>query len=81
MAKALLGHVGRGSDLHLLSELRRLRDRVRLQEQEIARLRVANRALADDLAVDDDDRLSLSVLDTVSVSSGETVDDREPALT
>jgi hypothetical protein len=80
MAKALLGHVGRGSDLHLLSELRRLRDRVRLQEQEIARLRVANRALADGLAVDDD-RMSLSVLDTVSVSSGETVDDREPALT
>jgi hypothetical protein len=80
MAKALLGHVGRGSDLHLLSELRRLRDRVRLQEQEIARLRVANRALADGLAADDD-RMSLSVLDTVSVSSGETVDDREPALT
>jgi hypothetical protein len=80
MAKALLGHVGRGSDLHLLSELRRLRDRVRLQEQEIARLRVANRVLADGLAVDDD-RLSLSVLDTLSVSSDETVDDREPALT
>jgi hypothetical protein len=80
MAKALLGHVGRGSDLHLLSELRRLRDRVRLQEQEIARLRVANRVLADGLAVDDD-RLSLSVLDTLSVSSDETVDDREPVLT
>jgi hypothetical protein len=80
MAKALLGHVGRGSDLHLLSELRRLRDRVRLQEMEIARLRVANRVLADGLAVDDD-RLSLSVLDTLRVSSDETVDDREPALT
>jgi hypothetical protein len=80
MAKALLGHVGRGSDLHLLSELRRLRDRVRAQEQEIARLRVANRALADGLAVDDD-RVSLSVLDTLRVSSDETVDDREPALT
>jgi hypothetical protein len=80
MAKALFGHVGRGADLHLLSELRRLRDRVRLQEQEIARLRVANRVLANGLAVDDD-RLSLSVLDTVSVSSGETADDREPALT
>jgi hypothetical protein len=80
MAKALLGHVGRGSDLHLLSELRRLRDRVRLQEQEIARLRVANRVLANGLAVDDD-RLSLSVLDTLTVSSDETVDDREPALT
>jgi hypothetical protein len=80
MAKALLGHVGRGSDLHLLSELRRLRDRVRLQELEIAMLRVANLRLADGLAVDDD-RLSLSVLDTLSVSSDETVDDREPALT
>jgi hypothetical protein len=80
MAKALLGHVGRGSDLRLLSEVQRLRDRVRLQEQEIARLRVANRVLADGLAVDDD-RLSLSVLDTLSVSSDETVDDREPALT
>jgi hypothetical protein len=80
MAKALLGHVGRGNDLHLLSELRRLRDRVRLQEQEIARLRLANRVLTDGLAVDDD-RISLSALDTVSVSSGETADDREPALT
>jgi hypothetical protein len=79
MAKALLGYVGRGSDLHLLCELRRLRDRVRLQEQEIARLRVANRVLADGLAVDDD-RLSLSVLDTLAVSGDETVD-REPALT
>jgi hypothetical protein len=80
MAKALLGYVGRGSDLHLLSELRRLRDRVRLQEQEIARLRVANRVLADGLAVDDD-RLSLSALDTLTVSSDETVEDRQPALT
>jgi hypothetical protein len=80
MAKALLGYVGRGSDLHLLAELRRLRDRVRLQEQEIARLRVANRVLADGLAVDDD-RLSLSALDTLTVSSDETVEDRQPALT
>jgi hypothetical protein len=80
MAKALLGHVGRGSDLHLLSELRLLRDRVRMQEKEIARLRVANRVLANGLAVDDD-RLSLSVLDSLSVSSDETADDREPALT
>jgi uncharacterized small protein (DUF1192 family) len=80
MAKALLGYVGRGSDLRLLSELGRLRDRVRLLEKEIARLRAANRALADSLA-GDDDRPALSVLDTVSVSSGESIDDREPALT
>jgi hypothetical protein len=80
MAKALLGYVGRGSDLHLLSEMRRLRDRNRLLEKEIARLRVANRVLADGLAVDDD-RHALSVLDNVSVSNGETADDREPALT
>jgi hypothetical protein len=80
MAKALLGHVGRGSDLHLLSEMRRLRDRNRLLEKEIARLRVANRVLSDGLAVDDD-RHALSVLDNVSVSNGESVDDREPALT
>jgi hypothetical protein len=79
MAKALLGHVGRGSDLRLLFELGRLRDRVSLLETENARLRAANRELADDLA-GDDDRHALSVLDTVSVSS-ESLEDREPALT
>jgi uncharacterized small protein (DUF1192 family) len=80
MAKALLGYVGRGSDLRLLSELGRLRDRVRLLEKEVARLRAANRALADSVA-GDDDRAALTVLDTVSVSSAESIDDREPALT
>ncbi|HEX3906984.1 MAG TPA: hypothetical protein VHW92_03545 [Mycobacteriales bacterium] len=80
MAKALLGHVGRGSDLRLHYELGRLRDRVSLLEKENARLRAANRSLADGLAADDE-RLALTVLDTVSVSTSESIDDREPALT
>jgi hypothetical protein len=80
MAKALLGHVGRGSDLRLLSELGRLRDRISRLELENARLRAANRSLTDGLAVDDE-RLALTVLDTVSVSAGESIDDREPVLT
>jgi hypothetical protein len=80
MAKALLGHVGRGSDLRLLSELGRLRDRVSRLETENARLRAANRSLTASLTVDDE-RLALTVLDTVSVSTGESIDDREPVLT
>ena len=45
MAKALLGHVG-WPDPHVLSDIRRLRRRVRDLEAEIARLRDENDAMA-----------------------------------
>jgi hypothetical protein len=64
MAKALLGHVGHDLDLRMVSELRRMRDRVRELEGEVARLRAANTALASGLLVDDD-MLTLSVPDRV----------------
>jgi hypothetical protein len=72
MAKALFGHVGLGPDARVLSEVRRLRDRVRDLEHEVARLEAANAALRHGLAVDDD-MLTLSVPDTVA-------DHPEPAL-
>ena len=72
MAKALFGHVGLGPDVRVISELRRLRDRVRDLEHEVARLEAANAALRNGLQVDDD-MLTLSVPDTVS-------DQVEPAL-
>ena len=72
MAKALLGHVGLGPDVRVMSEMRRLRDRVRELEGEIARLEAANAALRNGLQVDDD-MLTLSVPDTVA-------DQAEPAL-
>ena len=64
MAKALFGHVGIGPDVRVLSEMRRLRDRVRELEGELARLEAANAALRNGLRVDDD-MLSLSVPDTI----------------
>jgi hypothetical protein len=72
MAKALLGHVGHDLDLRMASELRRMRDRVRELEQEVARLQAANSALSSGLTVDNE-LLTLSV--------AERVDEREPALT
>jgi uncharacterized small protein (DUF1192 family) len=72
MAKALLGHVGNDLDVRVVSELRRLRLRVRELEHEIERLEAANKALSSGLVLDDD-MLTLSVRDQVS--------DREPALT
>jgi len=71
MAKALFGHVGVGPDVRVMSEMRRLRERVRDLEHEVARLESANAALAAGLPVDDD-MLSLSVPDIV---------EQEPALT
>jgi hypothetical protein len=71
MAKALFGHVGVGPDVRVMSEMRRLRDRVRDLEHEVARLEAANAALANGLPVDDE-MLSLSVPDIV---------EQEPALT
>jgi len=69
MAKALLGYLG-GPDPRMLSEMRRLQQRVRDLENECLRLQAANDALnADaDLAAHDD-LLTLSVADA------------EPALT
>jgi hypothetical protein len=72
MAKALLGHVGNELDVRVVSELRRLRDRVRDLEHEVARLRAANLELSGGLTLDDD-MLTLSVHERVS--------EREPALT
>ena len=64
MAKALFGHVG-GSDPRMVSEMRRLQQRVRDLEAELVRLQAENDALASGLGHDDD----MLVLD------------REPALT
>jgi hypothetical protein len=72
MAKALFGHVGVGPDVRVLAEMRRLRDRVRELQHEVARLEAANAALRHGLHVDDD-MLSLSVPDTIA--------EQEPALT
>ena len=72
MAKALFGHVGMGPDVRVLSEMRRLRERVRELEAEVARLEAANAALSNGLRVDDD-MLSLSVPDSIA--------EQEPALT
>jgi hypothetical protein len=57
----------------MVSELRRLRDRVRELEGDVARLQAANGALSSGLTVDDD-MLTLSVPDRVAPQ-------REPALT
>src|SRR3954451_5311486 len=64
MAKALFGHVGVGPDVRVLAEMRRLSDRVRELEHEVARLEAANAALRHGLHVDDD-MLSLSVPDSI----------------
>lgn len=54
MAKALLGHVGVGSDLRLADEVRRLRGRIAELETELARARAVNEALAASVTVEDD---------------------------
>ena len=66
MAKALFGHVGVGTDLRLVDEVRRLRARVEELEHELARTREAHEALLGSVHVDDD----LSLL---------TLPDTEPA--
>ena len=53
MAKALLGHVGVGTDLRLAAEVRRLRARVSELEAELAQARAALL----DVHVDDDIRV------------------------
>jgi hypothetical protein len=64
MSKALFGHVG-GPDPRMISEMRRLQQRVRDLEAELARLQQENDSLAAGLGQDED----MLVLD------------REPALT
>ncbi|HTX25679.1 MAG TPA: hypothetical protein VME19_01530 [Streptosporangiaceae bacterium] len=64
MAKALFGHVG-GPDPRLVSEMRRLQQRVRDLEAELVRLQEENDALALEASHEHEDLL---------------VRDREPAL-
>ncbi len=52
MAKALLGHVG-GPDPRMISEMRRLQQRVRDLEAELVRLQEENEALAVEAAHED----------------------------
>ncbi|MBV9097573.1 MAG: hypothetical protein JO079_05920 [Frankiaceae bacterium] len=73
MAKALFGHVGVSPEMRVLSEVRRLRERCRSLEGEVARLEAANAALRQGLAVDDD-------MLTLSVPDGVTEQHPEPAM-
>jgi cell division protein FtsB len=52
MAKALFGHVG-GPDPRMVSEMRRLQQRVRDLEAELVRLQEQNDVLADEAARED----------------------------
>ncbi|MEW9551456.1 hypothetical protein [Nonomuraea sp. NPDC050783] len=65
MAKALLGHVG-GPDPRMVSEMRRLQQRIRDLEAELIRLQATN----DALAAQTRDEAALS-----------RMQEREPALT
>lgn len=65
MAKALYGHVGLSQDMRLVSEVRRMRQRIGDLEEEVARLR----ALNESLTVDMPEREMI------------TLPEREPALT
>jgi hypothetical protein len=65
MAKALLGHLG-GPDPRMLSEMRRLQQRVRDLETECLRLQAANDALCAE--VSGDELLTLSVAEELSVA-------------
>jgi hypothetical protein len=51
MAKALLGHVG-GPDFRMVSEMRRLQQRVRDLEAELVRLQEEKEALAAEVSQD-----------------------------
>ncbi|HEY3735506.1 MAG TPA: hypothetical protein VGL63_16480 [Streptosporangiaceae bacterium] len=52
MAKALLGHVG-GPDLRMVTEMRRLQQRVRDLEAELVRLQEEKDALAAEISTSD----------------------------
>jgi hypothetical protein len=66
MAKAILGHLG-GPDPRMLSEMRRLQQRVRDLETECLRLQAANDALSAE--VSGDELLTLSVSEQEHVYS------------
>ena len=57
MAKALFGHVGAGTDLRLVDEVRRLRARVTDLEAELARLQATHDGFVASVTVDDDLRM------------------------
>jgi hypothetical protein len=57
MAKALFGHVGAGTDLRLVDEVRRLRARVVDLEAELSRLQATHDGLVASVTVDDDLRM------------------------
>ncbi|MCC3771402.1 hypothetical protein [Streptomyces sp. UNOC14_S4] len=65
MAKALLGYVG-GSDPRVLSEMRRLQQRVQDLESELVRMQAENDALTAAVRHDGD-----SLLDSIDVSKAE----------
>ncbi|GAA3025051.1 hypothetical protein GCM10020229_40420 [Kitasatospora albolonga] len=67
MAKALLGYVG-GPDPRMLTEVRRLQQRVQDLESELNRMQAENDALT-------------AVVDEHSLLSSIELDQREPALT
>ncbi len=69
MAKALLGHVGVGSDLRLAAEVRRLRARVAELEAELQVVRAARDSLVAEMTVEDD-RRSLTLDRTLSLDTG-----------
>ncbi|MFF0298107.1 hypothetical protein ACFYS8_35010 [Kitasatospora sp. NPDC004615] len=67
MAKALLGYVG-GPDPRMLSEMRRLQQRVQDLENELVKLQAENDAL-------------IAVADEHSLLNSIDLDQREPVLT
>ena len=67
MAKALFGHVGVGTDLRLVDEVRRLRSRVTDLEAELARLQASHDALVASVTVDDDIRM-LTLTDSAALT-------------
>ena len=74
MAKALLGHVGIGSDMRLAAEVRRLRARVAELEADLALVRAARDSLVAELTVEDD-------LRTLTLDRSLALEDRRAVLT
>ena len=74
MAKALLGHVGIGTDLRLAAEVRRLRTRVTELEAELAVVRAARDSLVAELTVEDD-------LRSLTLDRGLALEDSRAVLT